>query len=119
MNVILFETRANIDKTAKAFHKVNDFSRKGIMKAFVENKISDLNVMELIAIFDNWHEGRADLFPEFFPRFNGKISLEESKVFWGEYWPVIFGENGEHWGKDLHDAEGPDFCKLRKRIGEV
>lgn len=119
MNTIKFEMTGNINKIAKAYIKLTDFSRKGIVKAFVENKISDLNIVELCAIYDDVHVGRADFVPEFFPKYSGKISIEKSKEFWGEYWSVIFGENGEHWGKDLHEAKDINYWKVREAIEKL
>lgn len=119
MKTIEFAKTGDLEKSAKAYLSIKDFSRKGILKAFVTNEIPALNVMELCAIYDDIHVGRRDFIPEFFPKYSGRITLEDSKEHWGEYWNTIFGENGEHWGKDLHDAKEIGFWKLRNRIEEL
>lgn len=89
-------------KVKKCMKEVSDYSRKGIVKANIEGTLGcELNIEELNYLYDHYHQTRSDLIPEMFPDLNGKIDIEKSKEFWGEYWPILFGENGERWGMDL------------------
>lgn len=94
----------NVDKkkVKKCLELVTDASRKGIVKANYDGSLGcELNLEELCYLYDHHHQTRSDLIPEMFPSLNGKITIEKSKEFWGEYWPLLFGENGERWGMDL------------------